>query len=413
MSPIKERDKKLGQLLVARGRATGEQVLRAIMCQRSQGGRLGTCLLELGLVAEEHLLEALAEQHGVASVPIEELRYVPHEILDLVPPKIAERCRAVPFAATDRSIDVATLNANNLAVLDELRFCTNRRVRPYVASEARIFEALSKHYGCECPRRFLELVDRLNRTRYLWSGNGGDGPVEIEDSGLELVEEKPPDEVTWSDPDDALGNLDVILSPAARGPAKRESAVEAPPPPTEEALWGGAGDGRAQDGGQELRLQDIDLLFGKTSGPREVGEVLIRYLKQYFSRCVLFKVRTDQVTGWLAYGDRIDSKLFKAVQISLREPSVFLNLQQGAELHLGSLPPMPTHRQLVHTWGGEWPSECLVMPIRVGDRLVAAYYGDRAPATLGGLDLDEWKSLAAKVGDALELCILRKKLQAG
>ena len=41
------------------------------------------------------------------------------------------------------------------------------------ANEARIYDALARHYGVDCPRRFRDLVDRLNRSRYLWNKDAG------------------------------------------------------------------------------------------------------------------------------------------------------------------------------------------------------------------------------------------------
>ena len=60
------------------------------------------------------------------------------------------------------------LDARNLACQDEIAFATGKRVRVHVANEIRIFEALEKYYDEECPSRFATLLDRLNRSRYLW-----------------------------------------------------------------------------------------------------------------------------------------------------------------------------------------------------------------------------------------------------
>ncbi len=159
---------KLGQLLVARGWITVQQLTRALKNQGVVGGRLGTCLLEMDAITEDLLQKGLAEQLGVPAARVEELHGIPEEVQELLPAKLARRCRAIPFRAMGGRLDVAMLDARNLACQDEIAFATGKRVRIHVGNEIRIFEALEKYYDEECPSRFGNLLDRLNRSRYLW-----------------------------------------------------------------------------------------------------------------------------------------------------------------------------------------------------------------------------------------------------
>ncbi|MFP5298944.1 MAG: hypothetical protein ACLGHL_08165, partial [Actinomycetota bacterium] len=45
--------------------------------------------------------------------------------------------------------------------------------------------------------------------------------------------------------------------------------------------------------------------------------------------------------------------------------------------HVGPLPPMPAHRELAQAWGGELPRDCVLLPVRLKDRLVAVIYALR------------------------------------
>ena len=159
---------KLGQLLVARGWITVQQLTRALQNQGVVGGRLGTCLLEMDAVGEDNLLRALSEQLGVPAVSLDDLRGIPEEVLALVPDKLARRCRAVPFRLEGSRLDLAMMDARNLACQDEIAFATGKRVKVHVAHELRILEALEKYYKEECPSRYGLLVERLNRARYFW-----------------------------------------------------------------------------------------------------------------------------------------------------------------------------------------------------------------------------------------------------
>src|SRR5881628_3324236 len=99
---------KLGQLLVARGWITVQQLTRALKNQNVAGGRLGTCLLEMDALAEELLLKGLSEQ-------------------------LARRCRAVPFRVEGGRLDLALMDPRNLSAQDEIAFASGKRVKVFVA----------------------------------------------------------------------------------------------------------------------------------------------------------------------------------------------------------------------------------------------------------------------------------------
>ncbi|HEX2224851.1 MAG TPA: hypothetical protein VHN15_11655, partial [Thermoanaerobaculia bacterium] len=165
---------KLGQLLVARGWITVQQLTRAIQNQNVVGGRLGTCLIEMDALSEENLLKGLSEQLGVPPVELDDLRMIPEEVRALVPEKLARRCRTVPFQVLGGRLDVAMMDPRNLSAQDEIAFASGKRLKVHVAHEARVFEALEKYFNEELPSRFGLLLDRLNRARYLWQGRKPD-----------------------------------------------------------------------------------------------------------------------------------------------------------------------------------------------------------------------------------------------
>lgn len=399
-SPHRKIDKKLGQLLVEKGRITGEQLIRAIQSQRALGGRIGTCLLEMEVLGEDELLLALEEQLRVPSVGIDQLRSVDPDVLHLVPGKMAARFEAIPFAATDTELHIATLHVRHLAFLDELRYLTNRKVVPHIANEVRIFEALQRHYRVELPRRYGHLLDRLNRSRYMWD----------ESAKILLGVESP---VNWTDAEEAFGK--VIHAPSGRGRVPGQDprglapgavAVATPVRPTR-----GIRSSSDTWPAGVLSLEQVDRLLDNEGDAGRVAEVVVRFAAQSFTRAAMFKVQKNKIYGWVARGESMDKKLFRALELNLSEPSLFLNLAKGAPQHLGPLPPMPTHRRMACAWGGDFPSECLMVPIRVREHLVSVLYGDRGPLGLHGVDVEVFRRLGARAAEALELCILRKKIK--
>ena len=66
---------------------------------------------------------------------------------------------------------------------------------------------------------------------------------------------------------------------------------------------------------------------------------------------------------------------------------------------------MPAHRELARAWGGELPRDCVMLPVRMRDRLVTVIYADGAKR----VDLAQLQRLAAATAAAFERCILLKK----
>jgi hypothetical protein len=410
-----ESARKLGQLLVERGWITGEQLIRAIQSQRVVGGRIGTCLLEMDVLSEDQLLDALSIQQRIPAAGVERLRGVEDETLELLPAKLAAQSMTVPFESSRSEIKVATLNGRNLALLDEVSFCANRRVTPHVSSEIRILEALEKYYGVELPRRFGHLLDRLNRSRYLWD----------ESAKVALGDRDEGGDFTWQTPEEAFeATSRIIVAPAARVPSPvfqpdlpalrtQEIPVLRPQPSSDAAPSAATAPGPTSDGSVGLgsmTLELVDRLLAAEQDGDRIAEIVLRFAGQRLSRILLFRLRQDKVVYWRGCAAALDESCLASLEISLQAPSAFLHLHQGAPHFTGPLAPMQAHRQLAQCWGGELPREVVLLPLKVRDRLVAIFYGDRGAMGLGGVDLEELKRLTAKASMALELTILRKKL---
>jgi hypothetical protein len=490
---------KLGQLLVARGWITVQQLTRALKNQNVVGGRLGTCLLEMDAITEDLLQKGLSEQLGVPAVRVEELRGIPEEVQELLPAKLARRCRAIPFRALGGRLDVAMLDARNLACQDEIAFATGKRVRVHVGNEIRIFEALEKYYDEECPSRFATLLDRLNRSRYLWEKDIQPtpgphrevlAPLEGDPFARPPRMQPPPElpDVPPPTPAPAPPRRPRVVLPAT-GPSSIAPAVrpptsaaalfaatpqapaaaptpKAPPPPAPPIAPIAATtpvaapprpapparprslplspDEQALLHGSEVRQptpippipppipamppappaapapavspiappQDLAAALQALALVRdreEVGDLLLGFLGLRYRRVVLFQANKEGVAAWRAKGAGIDLKAFSSFSVGFDRPSIFLNLRGGSGLHLGPLAPMPAHRELAATWGGELPRDCVMMPVRLRERLVAVIYADRAESGPPGLHLEELKRLTDATVAAFERCILFKK----
>src|SRR5258708_35650993 len=105
---------KIGEILISEGHLTQEGLEEALDWQVLYGGRLGTNLVELKLVEEEHLAKALGKQMG-AEVVFGDIVIDP-SLIGVIPKHIADRQEVIPWKLEKRRlkslcclIDVAAL----------------------------------------------------------------------------------------------------------------------------------------------------------------------------------------------------------------------------------------------------------------------------------------------------------------
>ncbi len=142
--------KRIGELLIEAGVIDESMLQSALGHQRRWGGRIGQALLDMKLITEAALVDALARKSGFEVARLAELEpYAFEQAKGLVPRDFAQRNNVFPLAADTSTITVAMGDPTNLALTDELRFRTGRRVRVCIGGDREIAEAIRTHYGVE------------------------------------------------------------------------------------------------------------------------------------------------------------------------------------------------------------------------------------------------------------------------
>jgi hypothetical protein len=138
--------KRLGEILMQAGVIAEPQLRAALTEQRRWGGPLGRILVDMKLITEESMVQALSHQLNLPAVNLD-TRTIPPEVLDLVPGELAEQLSVVPFAMQGKFLDLAMSDPTNIAAIDTLRTRTRLNVRPYLAGPKAIERALARNYG--------------------------------------------------------------------------------------------------------------------------------------------------------------------------------------------------------------------------------------------------------------------------
>lgn len=143
--------RRLGEFLLQQGLITPQQLRQALECQQIFGGKLGTHLLEQGYLKEDDLVAGLSLALRRPGLGRRELLQLPIEVLELLPQKVAAKYRLVPISLQRRSLRVATAEANNLRLLDEVAFVTGYAIEPLIVPERLLAEALERYYQVPRP----------------------------------------------------------------------------------------------------------------------------------------------------------------------------------------------------------------------------------------------------------------------
>src|ERR1700685_1645102 len=165
---------RLGEILVKDSLITADQLKQALEHQKKSGGRLGTCLVKLGLVNDDDITAVLSRQYGVPSINLKFYEVDP-AVIKLVPQETAVRYQIVPLSRVGSTLTIAMTDPTNVFAMDDIKFMTGFNVEPVVASETAISEAINKFYGA------AESVEELDKVMKDLAG---------EDEALELAGEE-------------------------------------------------------------------------------------------------------------------------------------------------------------------------------------------------------------------------------
>lgn len=208
---------KIGEILISEGHLTQEGLEEALDWQVLYGGRLGTNLLELQLVAEDQLAHALGKQLG-AEVAYGNIDIDPN-VIGVIPKHIADRQEIVPWKLDKRRLKVLCCQID-VAAFDQLSSKIGRACVPVIAPEFRIFQLLRAHYQATRQMRALDFgvvpeEGREQRRKKKEKDKGG-----VVEEAPELIDE---------------GAFNDIYAQVVQGRSAAPAQQQPPPPPPPQA----------------------------------------------------------------------------------------------------------------------------------------------------------------------------------
>ena len=151
--------RRLGELLLAAGTITQEDLEKGLALQKTQKGRLGEVLIANKIITEDQLIEALQIQLGIEYVDLTKIT-IPTELASAVPKNIAKQYQVVPIRQVKDELYLAMADPLNFYAIEEVRKAVRRKVVPVLARAAAVERAIMVLYGNEGAAKAIEEMRR-------------------------------------------------------------------------------------------------------------------------------------------------------------------------------------------------------------------------------------------------------------
>ena len=137
---------RVGDILVADGALSEDQLKEALAEQKNSGRLLGKILVEDGVISAHVLVHGLARSLGVRGC---QLRHglIDPALIKLIGEEEAQRLKVLPMFKVRDDLTVAMAEPQALPMIDRLRRLTGCRIRPVLALESEILDYIAKYSG--------------------------------------------------------------------------------------------------------------------------------------------------------------------------------------------------------------------------------------------------------------------------
>ena len=151
---------RLGDVLIAKGYISQEELENALKEQKIKGRMLGEMLVELGYISQQKINEVLCEQLDIAFVDLR-LQEPDEKVYDLVPEDILQKYTLLPLKFEDNgAIQVAMADPMNFLAMDDVSIVTGKQVTPVLANAVDIRATIDKLYGRQQAKNIAELYKK-------------------------------------------------------------------------------------------------------------------------------------------------------------------------------------------------------------------------------------------------------------
>ncbi len=179
---------RIGDVLVAAGAITEEQLQEGLAKQKETGRKLGNALVDLGFISNDMLITVLTTQLGIDYIELKGAK-IEEKVIHMVPENMVTKYQAIPIEIDPDNpniLKVAMADPMDIMAMDDIGLVTNLQVEPMLASEEGIRNAIDKYYGSAQAMEAAEAY-RQEQQNSLGGDDEEDGNEEIDNSPIVLL----------------------------------------------------------------------------------------------------------------------------------------------------------------------------------------------------------------------------------
>ncbi|HTY17727.1 MAG TPA: hypothetical protein VMH82_08365 [Myxococcota bacterium] len=393
----------LGAYLVQRGVLSRDQLEQALQSQVVYGGRIGTNLVELGLLSLDAVAGHLAASLGYPLPPKAWLEEPDAMALAALPRELVERRLAIPLRLDADGLHVALLDPSDARVQAELSRAARRPVVPYVLPELRLRYVLERHLGIARPLRYLNVARRLERVRRRAAGDDEKLPEEVRLRAELGIRPLAADE----DLIDESGFVELH----SRFEAMRERALGGPPVGEaaelvlDEVL---PDEPEAEPPDASADARSLEEALARASDRDAAARVAIALARRHAQTAVLFVVHRGVVMGLVGEGEEPLPPV-QGILVPADSESVFARVAARGEPFRGAPPESGLDLRVLRALGRHRVKQLAVLPIAIRGRVVNLLYADDGPRALAETSLGALHALTVCIARTYEQLILKRK----
>jgi hypothetical protein len=362
---------RLGEILLSEKVLTAWELDAALENHVLHGVKLGTCLVEMGLVTDDDLARCLGKKSGHAFLTKDQLLAFGALNLSAISPAAIKKHRLIPVGINGAALRIATDHDLSPKKLAEIERFLGRRIEPVAVSGYAIDIFFEQMFGIQRPGRFLP--------KYSGAKPQGEAPaVTAKVSGIAAPVVI--DGIEWK----SLGDVTQ----------------------DEGSAWAyddffNAARNRDQ---VPLSLSDAAGHLSHATSRDDVAKTVLDFMSNSSGTVALVIIKDGVALGWKACSNRRKLRDFEAFSSPMEALPELQQCVITGKPYLGSHRSAETKLllQKLHSAGGR----SAFFPIFLRQRVVAVLLCDVSEK----LDPVETAALCRKASYALEILVLRSKL---
>ena len=139
---------QIGQLFVDAGLIDQSKLEDCLKEQKESGGRIGSILIEKGLITVDDFTKILCRHTGMGAVNLDTFA-IQQDATKLLPKDVCRRYMLIPIARSGKTLKVAMADPTNVFAIDDVRFMTGFQLEPMISPEITISRAIDRYYGAD------------------------------------------------------------------------------------------------------------------------------------------------------------------------------------------------------------------------------------------------------------------------